>query len=369
MIEPTDGAGPVTGAVCTVDGVEVVVAAWGAETDNVGVVNALDTFVQEVDPGEPPELEDWYIDDNWQGPMAEGSDGSSIPFVFWGVEGLLDLDRTTAVGVARSIDASGESRDQQSLREWWEAHRDLLADAARVPVASVGLVVAADAQWTLYDGGGLETSFSFGEAGDRPVMGDWDCDGIDTPGVFRPTDSSVHLRNSNSSGIADLSYFVGSAGDIPLAGDFNGDGCDSVSLYRPSTQEFLLFDRLPNAGAQLGAAATAIPFGNPGDQPVVGDWNGDGKDGIGVYRDVDGAFVWRSELGVGPADGQTNFGDRGDLVVVGDWDGVDGVDTPAVYRPSTGYVYFRHSLDDGPADDELYVGSGSSAIPVAGSVS
>ncbi|MGI9666933.1 MAG: M15 family metallopeptidase, partial [Acidimicrobiia bacterium] len=78
------------------------------------------------------------------------------------------------------------------------------------------------------------TDFYYGDPGDVPFMGDWDCDGVDTPGLYRQSDGFVYLRNSNTQGIADLQYFFGNPSDVPLAGDFNGNGCDTVSLYRPS---------------------------------------------------------------------------------------------------------------------------------------
>jgi hypothetical protein len=58
-----------------------------------------------------------------------------------------------------------------------------------------------------------------GTAGDYSFVGDWDCDGIDTPGLYRQTDGFAHLRNTNSFGVADVSFFFGVAGDIPIAGE------------------------------------------------------------------------------------------------------------------------------------------------------
>src|SRR4051812_7486433 len=46
---------------------------------------------------------------------------------------------------------------------------------------------------------GPSTAFTFGRAGDRPVMGDWDGDGDDTPGVFR--DGVWYYRNAISASV------------------------------------------------------------------------------------------------------------------------------------------------------------------------
>lgn len=42
------------------------------------------------------------------------------------------------------------------------------------------------------------------------------------------------MRNTISAGWADLSFIYGRAGDQLVAGDWNGDGRDTVAVYRPS---------------------------------------------------------------------------------------------------------------------------------------
>src|SRR5690349_10109974 len=54
-----------------------------------------------------------------------------------------------------------------------------------------GLFNPQNAQWRLGLAPGLiqtgyvETTFTFGQAGDTPLIGDWDGDGVQTPGVWR----------------------------------------------------------------------------------------------------------------------------------------------------------------------------------------
>ena len=119
---------------------------------------------------------------------------------------------------------------------------------------TVGLVDPSQGRWHLRNQAGQVTSFFYGNPGDIPFMGDWDCDGVDTPGLFRQSDAFAYLRNSNTQGIADIRFFFGNPSDIPLAGDFNGDGCDTLSLYRPSTQEFFIVNKLGENEGGLGAA-------------------------------------------------------------------------------------------------------------------
>jgi len=59
-----------------------------------------------------------------------------------------------------------------------------------------------------------------GERGDKPVIGDWNNDGIDTIGVYR--DGTFYLRNSNTAGFADLIATLTEPGDLPVAGNWDG---------------------------------------------------------------------------------------------------------------------------------------------------
>jgi hypothetical protein len=231
---------------------------------------------------------------------------------------------------------------------------------------TVGLVDTTSGIWYLRDGSGQVTSFYFGNPTDEPMMGDWDCDGTDTPGLYRRSDGYVYLRNSNTQGVADVRFYFGNPGDIPLAGDFNGDGCDTVSVYRPSEQRFFIINVLGANDAGLGTAQTDFYFGNPNDTPFVGDFDGDGIDEVGLHRASTGLIYYRNTQTTGIADAQFYFGDPGDRLVAGDWGIVDGQDTPAVFRPSTRTFYFKNTNTNGNADSQFTWGS-SIFQPVAGS--
>jgi len=58
----------------------------------------------------------------------------------------------------------------------------------------------------------------------------------------------------------------------------------------------------------------------PGDQPVTGDWDGDGDDTIGVYRGNN--FFLRNDNSNGFADSIFALGNLGDMPIAGNWDGV-----------------------------------------------
>ncbi|HEV7396635.1 MAG TPA: M12 family metallo-peptidase [Pyrinomonadaceae bacterium] len=178
-----------------------------------------------------------------------------------------------------------------------------------------------------------------------------------TVGVFRPSNGIVYLKNANTGGVADLSLVYGVAGDKPIAGDWNGDGIDSLGIYRNGT----FYLRNSNT---TGAADTVISFGAPGDQPLAGDWNGDGTDTIGVYRPSTGVFFLRNSNSAGPADVSFVLGNPGDVGIAGDWNG-DGVTTTGVFRPSNGIIYLKNANSSGFADIYLVYGNAGD-LPVAG---
>ena len=239
---------------------------------------------------------------------------------------------------------------------------------AAPPVAAddtVGLVDPESGVWYLRDGAGVVTSFFYGNPGDFPVVGDWNCDGIDTPGLYRQSDGFVYLRNSNSQGVADIRFFFGNPGDIPLAGDFDNDGCDTVSIYRASEARIYIINELGANDGGLGAADFSYIFGNPGDKPFVGDFDGDGIDTIGLHRESTGFVYFRQTHTQGIANAEFFFGDPGDRLVAGDWGVLDNIETPAVFRPSNTTFFFRHTNTQGIADQSLVMGS-STFLPIAG---
>jgi hypothetical protein len=230
----------------------------------------------------------------------------------------------------------------------------------------VGLVDVSQGMWHLRASSGAVSSFWYGNPGDLPIAGDWNGDGVATPGLYRQSDGFFYSRNSNSTGIADAECFAGNPEDVPVVGDWDGDGDDNLGIYRPSEQKFYLFT-ITCTGSPMGAAQIELLFGNPGDKPVAGDWDGDGIDEPGLHRESTGFFYWRNTLDTGIASGEIFFGDPADRFASGDWGIVDHIDTPAVFRPSNLVFYFRHTLSQGIADSEFtWHGAGPGWLPVSG---
>ena len=176
-----------------------------------------------------------------------------------------------------------------------------------------------------------------------------------TTGVFRPSNGALYLKNRNETGFADVQINYGIGGDYPVVGDWDGDGVDTIGVYRNG--QFYL--RNENS---IGFADIVFPFGQPGDQPVAGDWNGDGIDTIGVYRN--GTFFLRNTNDAGNPDRIFGLGVPGDVGIAGDWDG-DGKDSTGVFRPSNGALYLKHKNETGFADIQIHYGIGGDK-PVTG---
>lgn len=178
-----------------------------------------------------------------------------------------------------------------------------------------------------------------------------------TVGVFRPSNGIVYLKNANTGGVSDLSFIYGVAGDQPIAGDWDGNGVDTIGIYRNGT----FFLRNSNT---TGPANIVFPFGAPGDQPIAGDWDGNGIDTVGVYRPTTGVFFLRNSNSAGAADLIFVLGNPGDIAIAGDWDG-NGVTTTGVFRPTNGIVYLKNTNASGNADIGLVYGNAGDK-PLAG---
>ena len=221
---------------------------------------------------------------------------------------------------------------------------------------TVGLVDTSTGVWHLLGAHGVPVSFYYGNPGDHPMVGDWDCDGIDTPGLYRRSDGYVYLRNSNTQGVADIRFYFGNPEDIPLAGDFNGDGCDTVSIHRPSEARVYIINRLGSGEAGLGTADYSFDLGDPGDTALAADFDGDGIDSVGIFRPEAGEVVVQGAA--------YRFGRWGDRRVVADRND-DGTATVGVYRASEGLIRLRYTASSGEAD-EVFGFSVPAAMPIAG---
>ncbi|NQT40592.1 MAG: PEP-CTERM sorting domain-containing protein, partial [Planctomycetes bacterium] len=190
--------------------------------------------------------------------------------------------------------------------------------------------------------------------------------------VFRSTGGNWYFSNDRTAAVTDFSsgpWGAGSLGDIAVAGDWDGDGIDGVGVFRTSTggtgtNWFLADDPTSptsnNILFHFGDGTAAF-----GDLPVAGDWDGDGLDTVGVFRTSSNTWSLSNVLASGQTAFEFVFGQAGDIPVAEDWDG-DGMDDVGLFRPSTGEWFFDANFD-GVAD--FYnpgFGGAPGDIPLAG---
>ncbi|MEJ5946431.1 hypothetical protein WDZ17_14130 [Pseudokineococcus basanitobsidens] len=259
-----------------------------------------------------------------------------------------------AQGVQRSAYPSRYDQARSTAERLLAEARPLARPAARTP---------AD-RYPTDDNRRARTSFPFGTSADEHFSGDWDGDGVDTPGQRQGTtiyiardergtdvvtfrygwaDSDLvvgdwdgdgrdsigiasgngwYLRNSLSSGTADLTYSYGFAGSTKVVGDWDGDGVDTPGVVAGNRW----FLRNRHAG---GAADLTFGYGPSRGDKLVGDWDGDGRDTPGVR--AGNTWLLRNSASGGAADVTAHYGRATDVAVTGDWDG-DRRDSAGVSR-------------------------------------
>jgi len=224
-------------------------------------------------------------------------------------------------------------------------------------------------QWHLADSAaGAVRSFHTGvvPAGWAPLTGDWDGDGRDSVGFYDPAGRRFHLYPATADGetqptIIDASG-VGAGTWLPIRGDWDGDGTDTVGLYNPATNLFKLSNAEGTfaADAAAGLVEFAASHWRNGSRlpatfkPLAGDWDGDGRDNVGLYSPASNHFwlTFREDAWAGSvADGLRIFRPQISnllpatwLPLAGDWNG-DGVAGVGFYDPATRTFQLHNRLD------------------------
>ena len=202
----------------------------------------------------------------------------------------------------------------------------------------MGLFVPTVSQWFLdRNGDGIWDNCevdicvkSFGRATDLPAVGQWTTTPGDSIGIFRPSEKKWHLDINRNNVLDECridqcpSFSVYMNGDIQVAGDWTGSGTTQLGLFRPSTGEWFLNRNDNRAWNGCNKDTCITSFGEAGDLPVIGDWNGTGISKIGVFRPDNGE--WFLDLnGNGKWDGPsvdlhvTGYGESGEIPIVGRW--------------------------------------------------
>lgn len=183
----------------------------------------------------------------------------------------------------------------------------------------------------------------WGMSGDEPVARDYDGDGKTDPAVVRRSGGvmSWYILGSQA-GYTSAAW--GASTDYTAPGDYDGDGKFDIAVQRGIGLEPAAFYIL---GSQMGYVVDHWGYGS--DIFVPGDYDGDGKTDLAVIRegatptDALSWYVKRSSDGsfFGFAFGATGT----DYAVQGDYDG-DGKTDVAVWRNSNGIYYIWGSMSN-----------------------
>lgn len=189
-------------------------------------------------------------------------------------------------------------------------------------IATPGFVRNNGGYLDWYVAGPDSPTFRYGVAGDTPVTGDWNGDGIDTAGAVRLVDGYLNwfLTNRSTYPTTQARARYGVATDSPVSGDWDRDGVTTIGVARHSGPglEWFLSNRVTSA-----VTAVRFSFGLPTDRPVTGDWNGDRADTIGVVRTIGDGLQWqlRDSNSAGAPSATFDWGSTTQTPVTGDWDG------------------------------------------------
>lgn len=178
--------------------------------------------------------------------------------------------------------------------------------------------------------------YPFGTASDILVPADYIQDDFSVEmAYFRPSNGNWYISPNTGIPANTIVTHWGQNGDIPAPGDFDGDAKADLTVFRPSTGDWWILNS--NDGS-----ITALHWGLNGDKPVPGDYDGDGRDDIAVFRpSVGDWYIIKSTGGML----FLHFGATGDIPVQEDYDG-DGKADISVWRPSDG-VWYRLNSSDG----------------------
>jgi Beta-propeller repeat len=211
---------------------------------------------------------------------------------------------------------------------------DWTLEVATTP--AVTPIVTIDTWHTAGYNGSVPTSsvFSYGQAGDIPVAGDWTGSGVKRIGIFR---NGLWILDTNNNGILDAGDKIvsfGQAGDIPIPGDWTGSGTVKLGLYRAGSFILDLSGHL--SGISTGVPDATFAYGLSTDIPVVGDWNATGFAKVGVFRNGSWLIDY---TGTHVATKTYTYGQAGDIPVTGNWDSA-GLIRIGVYRAGSWILNF-----------------------------
>jgi hypothetical protein len=203
--------------------------------------------------------------------------------------------------------------------------------------------------------------------GDWPLLADIDGDRKSDLIVWRAsTGTWFWLLSSTNYSYASYGlrqWGNGSLGDIPLAGDFDTDGKADLAVWRSSTGTWYW---LTSSTGYDYAQSNLRQWGNAtfGDQPMLGDLDGDGRSELVIWRPTSGTWYWLTSGSTytGAAGIQWGNQSMGDIPLLADFDG-DGRADLTVWRSSSATWYWLPS-----SKGFAYAQSGAKVFGTAGDI-
>ena len=155
----------------------------------------------------------------------------------------------------------------------------LLPDASAPDRFDVYRKNARIGQWSTAGGdGGAQLTYTAGPA-DLTVAGAADLV------AWRPSTGIWYMLKSTDGTVFALQTMVqwgfGAAKDIPVPGDYDGDARIDLAVWRPSSATWYV---LKSSESYDVARHLAVQWGESGDAPVQGDYDGDGRTDLSVWR-------------------------------------------------------------------------------------
>jgi hypothetical protein len=177
--------------------------------------------------------------------------------------GLFSLRNTNTSGTPDEQLVLGVPNDQPIVGRW---SLSLAHDGVGIFRPSNGLIYLRNTLTTGY----ADDTMVLGVPGDIGIAGDWTNKGFSSPGVYRPSNSAMYLSNQvcNCTVYANIIFTYGAGSNLrPVVGDWTASGQIGVGLF--SSGEFLLRNTLTS-----GAANITWAYGTAGDLPLAGHWAG-----------------------------------------------------------------------------------------------
>ncbi|MEO8072867.1 MAG: VCBS repeat-containing protein [Acidobacteriota bacterium] len=197
--------------------------------------------------------------------------------------------------------------------------------------------------WDTINSAGGTNSVQFGQSGDIITAGDYTGDGQTDVGVYRPGNNVWYYGLSQTTPSANFyAQAFGISGDVPVPGDYDGDSKTDIAVWRPGNGYWYVLRSSDNT-------LLSQQWGQAGDAPVVGDFDGDRMNDFGIVRPNDVStgntanrwYILESDFNYTRILSAA-FGIKTDKLVPGDYDG-DAKSDIAVWRPSDGIWYYLKS--------------------------